>query len=127
MPQLDKFTYFSQVFWVFLLFVTFYLLLVKNLLPTLAGVLKVRRKRIERLGADADALHSEVETIQDRFDSLILNSAVEARGLVQKSAGAQDSFRIDSVKHTNSSGIRQGNETFLGTLGGLSLAKERLS
>lgn len=46
MPQLDHVSYFSQFFWVSLLFLGFYLVLVQVFLPRIATILKVRKKLI---------------------------------------------------------------------------------
>jgi hypothetical protein len=43
MPQLDKVTFLSQFFWLCIVFVSLYLILVKNFLPKLARIVKVRQ------------------------------------------------------------------------------------
>jgi F-type H+-transporting ATPase subunit b len=46
MPQFDTFSFFSQLFWVFLAFTTLYLLLSFYLLPALAAILKIRKRKL---------------------------------------------------------------------------------
>ena len=46
MPQLDQVTFFSQFFWLFFFFIAFYLLLLKNFLPSLSRILKYRKNKI---------------------------------------------------------------------------------
>ena len=46
MPQFDKITFFNQIFWVFILFVLFYLILLKGYLPKIAIILKARLKKL---------------------------------------------------------------------------------
>jgi F0F1-type ATP synthase membrane subunit b/b' len=44
MPQFDKVTFFNQIFWFLLAFLTFYFVILKFLLPVLAASLKTRKK-----------------------------------------------------------------------------------
>jgi hypothetical protein len=49
MPQLDKFSFFSQIFWLFLLFIIFYFFLIIIVLPNLSSLLKIRYKKLLKL------------------------------------------------------------------------------
>lgn len=44
MPQLDSFTYLTQVIWLFFFVFTYYLLLINNALPTISRLLKLRKQ-----------------------------------------------------------------------------------
>ena len=44
MPQIDKITYFNQLFWLFLSFSFYYCVLLKVFLPKISSVLKARKK-----------------------------------------------------------------------------------
>jgi F0F1-type ATP synthase membrane subunit b/b' len=44
MPQLDFISFFSQIFWLCLVFVFFYLFVFKNLVPFVSRIIKVRNK-----------------------------------------------------------------------------------
>jgi hypothetical protein len=48
MPQFDTFSFFSQLFWVFLGFSYLYLLLCFYILPAFAAVLKIRAKKLNQ-------------------------------------------------------------------------------
>ena len=47
MPQLDKVTYFTQVFWVLIIFLGFYVIVLEKILPSIAARLKTRKKITE--------------------------------------------------------------------------------
>lgn len=49
MPQFDTFSFFSQLFWVFLAFSYLYLVLCFYLLPAFAAILKVRAKKLGQI------------------------------------------------------------------------------
>lgn len=46
MPQFDIFSFFSQLFWVFFGFITLYLIFSFSLLPALAAILKIRKRKL---------------------------------------------------------------------------------
>jgi hypothetical protein len=54
MPQFDTFSFFSQLFWVFSGFTTFYILLSFYLLPALAVILKVRKRKLALSETNSD-------------------------------------------------------------------------
>ena len=51
MPQFDKITFFNQIFWFLLAFLSFYFIILKGLLPVLAARLKTRKKIINFISA----------------------------------------------------------------------------
>jgi len=46
MPQFDKITFFTQIFWLTIIFFSFYFFTLKVFLPKIATVLKTRKKKI---------------------------------------------------------------------------------
>jgi hypothetical protein len=46
MPQFDIFSFFSQLFWVFLGFILLYLSISLYILPSVAAILKVRKRKL---------------------------------------------------------------------------------
>jgi hypothetical protein len=44
MPQFDKITFFNQIFWLTISFLSFYFIVLRGLLPVLASSLKTRKK-----------------------------------------------------------------------------------
>lgn len=55
MPQFDVFSFLSQLFWVFLGFLLFYLLICFYLLPSLAAILKIRKRKLIQVSADQNS------------------------------------------------------------------------
>lgn len=53
MPQFDTFSFFSQLFWVFIAFTFLYLSLTYYLLPSIAIILKVRKRKLASVGTNA--------------------------------------------------------------------------
>lgn len=62
MPQLDHFSFFSQVFWVLFFFTTFYFLNLRQILPAIAAILKVRRRVLQKSQDTFDSMQSSKTT-----------------------------------------------------------------
>lgn len=58
MPQLDTFSFFSQVFWVLLFFTFFYFFNLRQVLPAVATILKVRSRTLQKSQAAFDNMRS---------------------------------------------------------------------
>jgi hypothetical protein len=76
MPQFDTFSFFSQLFWVFFGFITLYLLFCFYLLPALATILKVRKRKLNQISSSSDSAGLVVDsqnkiTINDNVMLLI--------------------------------------------------------
>jgi len=59
MPQFDKITFFTQIFWLILLFFGSYFLILKAFLPKVASVLKSRTKKLFLTSSRASSLDKE--------------------------------------------------------------------
>jgi len=59
MPQLDKFTFSTQIFWLLVLFFFIYIILIKYFLPAIYKVLKIRKEILDSLVTDATSLVDE--------------------------------------------------------------------
>ena len=62
MPQLDKVTFLSQLWWCFFVFLGFYFVIHKSFLPKISRILKLRKKKITM---SQDDLSCEVLTKMD--------------------------------------------------------------
>jgi hypothetical protein len=59
MPQLDRVTFVSQIFWCLLTFSSLYFILLKKTLPQIAKVLKLRKKKIDSYEELLESLKNE--------------------------------------------------------------------
>nr|YP_010152764.1 ATP synthase F0 subunit 8 [Aureoumbra lagunensis]QQW50412.1 ATP synthase F0 subunit 8 [Aureoumbra lagunensis] len=63
MPQFDKITFFNQIFWLIITFLLFYLIFLREFLPKIGSVLKVRVKKLTKNNFFAKQLHMEKKNI----------------------------------------------------------------
>jgi len=63
MPQFDIFSFFSQLFWVFLAFIVLYLLLTFYILPAIGTTLKIRKRKLSQVSSSKNVVtFSSTET-----------------------------------------------------------------
>lgn len=108
MPQLDHFSFFSQVFWVLFFFTTFYFLNLRQTLPAIASILKVRRRVLQKSQDAFDNMqsnktgntvesHTEFFAFTKTFASVSLVSVSGSTGLL-KSLFVKNSFDFEFKK-----------------------------
>merc|ERR1712113_326541 len=73
MPQMDTLTFFNQLFLAILIFFIFYSLSVSYILPTTAGILKTRTKKLILAKSSSDYL-SEKSELESKIDLSFFNT-----------------------------------------------------
>ncbi len=73
MPQLDAITFSTQIFWLLILFVSFYFFVLKNILPNILLNLKVRQTTLNKLENNNTSLTTEVTLINNQVNKVNLN------------------------------------------------------
>jgi hypothetical protein len=74
MPQFDIISFFSQLFCVFLAFITLYLLFSFYLLPALAAILKIRKRKLAQIGVSTtNDVITTSSVLTDSTNSLVTN------------------------------------------------------
>lgn len=72
MPQLDRFTFVSQVLWLIIVFIGLYLILLKTGLPRLYKVLSFRKKKLESIREEVIGFEKELYLLDKGVKSLVL-------------------------------------------------------
>jgi len=79
MPQFDKITFFTQIFWLLLIFFSFYFLTLQGVLPKLAAVLKSRKKKLSLGSSKISTLKVETLLVAYNHNNLLEILLEEAR------------------------------------------------
>jgi hypothetical protein len=112
MPQLDIYVAMSQVFWFTILFVIFYILIVRDILPVLARSIKLRKKKVG--GSSGSSLDTETNTIIAQTATTLETSLNDSRTLLSNVSTASS-----SVKDVNENTLLELNKTYVKTIGEL--------
>ena len=86
MPQLEPWSYASQIFWLILTFVTLYIVLSKVVVPRITSVLEARQEKIEDDLGRAERLRVEAEQVLAEYNKALEGARSDAQGLLRQSA-----------------------------------------
>ena len=103
MPQLDTFTYLSQLFWVFVLFSGFYVLVLSDILPSFSQILKTRKKKLDQNGDNIENLFKEESEAYSQYEDNVVVSLEESREMLAKKKSKSGLWLDDQVTLLNSS------------------------
>jgi F0F1-type ATP synthase membrane subunit b/b' len=117
MPQLDLYIAMSQVFWFTLGFIVFYLLVVRDILPTLARSIKLRKKKVST--ASATSLDDESTSIVDQTATTLEVSLNDSRSLLSKVSSESSKWLESSLLEANEKTLLEVNKTYIKTIGEL--------
>lgn len=117
MPQLDMYTGMSQVFWFTIVFVIFYLLIVRDVLPTLARSIKLRQKKVG--GGGASSLDEEAIAINAQTAATLETSLKDSRTLLTTVSTSSSNWLESSLTAVNESTLLDLNKSYIKTIGEL--------
>jgi hypothetical protein len=117
MPQLDIYVAFSQVFWFTLLFIIFYVLIVRDILPVLARSIKLRKKKVGN--NSGSLLDDETNSILAQTATSLEGSLNDSRTLLSNVSSASSEWLDSSVKNVNEGTLLDLNKSYIKTIGEL--------
>jgi len=117
MPQLDIYTGMSQVFWFTIIFVIFYLLIVRDVLPVLARSIKLRQKKVG--GGNASLLDEEIVSVSTQTSTTLEESLKDSRTLLTTVSTSSSQWLDSSLKTVNENTLLDLNKSYIKTIGEL--------
>ena len=126
MPQLDASTFLSQVFWLSVFFFTFYLIVLKNILPVVGRMIKVRSKKIDTTRENIAALENEQNQITRDYETIMTKSLQESADLLNRTNNTANAWVKETEQKTNSQKTSSDfNGAYIKTVGDIT-GKKRL-
>ena len=108
MPQLDKVTFLSQLWWCFFFFLGFYFVIHKFFLPKISRILKLRKKTITMSQHDLSFAQKEIEKLRVSKEMMLRRGLdlsqtifLESSKLIQKSRDTQNVMNLLIEKYRN--------------------------
>lgn len=123
MPQLDTLTFFTQIFWVFVMFSVFYAICLKHILPGISRILKIRKKKLEFNKNAMDSFVDEERQTASSYETLLAQSLNESRQLLIKTSQLGTAWLQDISLEVNKTALKPMNEAYLQVFGSLSAKK----
>lgn len=85
MPQLDKLTFISQLFWLISTFLVFYFIFLKYLLPKISIILKYRLKQLNYYNNQIKDLNLEQNNSVNLYENFLYEYLLNIKNLIAKS------------------------------------------
>jgi len=117
MPQLDTYMYLSQVFWLLVLFTTFYILILNNILPNISRILKLRRKRLS--SEDSPLLSEESKLVTAETSDLLETPLKYSTSFLSKVRTSSSRWLDLSLEEANQKTFLDLNQGYLKNIGEL--------
>lgn len=118
MPQLDTLTYFSQFFWLILIFFSFYILLSNKIIPQIGILLKLRKElgtpKVKIVNQGGNNLNNEKILIQNFSDLKKLNNEIDINSKIWLNNGILD---------INKKNLESMNQEYINTLANFLIKK----
>ena len=113
MPQLDSATFLSQFFWVALFFLGFYIYFVRNIVPTIGGLLKLRQKRILLAQKELKSLEEDQKSIYNKYNNVFLMSFDLIKDFLNESKKDCENVSLNAINSTKSKNFNQVGAIFV--------------
>lgn len=117
MPQLDLYIAMSQVFWFSILFLVFYVLIVRDVLPTLARSIKLRKKKVS--GESTGSLDDEATEVINQTAATLEGSLNDSRTLLSNISSESSAWLDSSIREVNEKSLLDINKAYIKTIGEL--------
>jgi len=96
MPQLDLASFLPQVFWFILIFFSYYILVLNNILPSLSRILKIRTKKLRQGKEVLATMTGERNNLTTNYDHFLSQSLRESGQFLQKGFNLSNSWISES-------------------------------
>lgn len=100
MPQMDTATFLPQVFWLLVVFITFYAIVMGYILPSVSLILKVRAKKLSQGKEIFQEMHAEENQVEKVYSQILAASSKDSSLLLQKSSSAANNWLDLTLSNT---------------------------
>lgn len=113
MPQSDSLTFFTQIFWLILVFLSFYTIILKVVLPMVGTTLKTRRRFFLALENRVESSSNEEKAILLAYETLLINSMGDSKQLISQIFQHNVHWLAKQISITNKASLFCVNTMFL--------------
>jgi len=123
MPQLDQYSLFTQYFWLFTCFLSFYFLILKNFLPKIAQIFKVRASMMDGSGNKLEDIILEMTQKKNNGTNLEVHTLRESKDVLSKSFQQTSDWSSTTMQSVSKENFGSVHQIYIDTIGDLSLSQ----
>ena len=102
MPQLDHLSYLSQVFWLIVIFGSFYFVTLTYILPTISQIIKTRKEKLSSYTTDSSSLKIEEKLLTYKYQDYLSNAFVNSSKALSNALEVSSTWSKEQLKKYNS-------------------------
>jgi len=122
MPQFDKITFFTQIFWLTIIFFGFYFLTLQIFLPKIAAVLKSRKKKLSSGSSGVSNLNEEQLSVTNIRNTFVQNFIEDTKNSLGSKVSLGASWLSFYLTNSNNQKLTNSQSKYLEIYGNM-LAK----
>jgi hypothetical protein len=123
MPQLDQYSLFTQYFWLFSCFLTFYFLILKNFLPKIAQIFKVRASMMDGSGNELEDIILEMTQKKNKGTALEVHTLKESKDILSDTFQKTSNWSSKTMQAVSKESFGPIHQVYISTIGNLSLSQ----
>ena len=101
MPQLDHLSYLSQVFWLIVIFGSFYFITLTYILPTISQIIKTRKEKLSSYTTDSSSLKIEEKLLTYKYQEYLSKAFTNSGKALSNALEVSSTWSKEQLKNYN--------------------------
>jgi hypothetical protein len=125
MPQFDKITFFGQIFWLTVIFFSFYFISLELFLPKISAVLKTRKKKLSIGLGSVKGLNEEQFSIENKKNNCSNNMSEHVYARLEKNISDTSLVLLYFIKELKNQKLQSSQLNYLKNFGAYNSSQEK--
>ena len=125
MPQFDKITFFGQIFWLTVIFFSFYFISLELFLPKISAVLKTRKKKLSIGLGSVKGLNEEQFSIENKKNNCSNNMSEHVYSRLEKNISDTSLVLLYFIKELKNQKLQSSQLNYLKNFGAYNSSQEK--
>ena len=116
MPQLDQYSFLSQLFWLLVVFGFFYIVTLTYVLPTISQILKTRKNQIKDFNSKTHTLKIESSLFNVEYSRMLVTFFMCSHDILDKCYKSSSSWSESQIQLLNEDLFGKANKSYVKSL-----------
>jgi len=117
MPQFDIITFFTQIFWLTIIFFGFYFVTLQSFIPKIAAVIKARKKKLTHGAGGVSSLNEEQISVETTRNNSLEFCADTSKASVNFMINTANTWLLTSILGFNNTKMVTSQSSYVKTFG----------
>ena len=117
MPQFDIITFFTQIFWLTIIFFGFYFVTLQSFIPKIAAVIKARKKKLTHGAGGVSSLNEEQASVESSRNVSLESCADTSKVGINRMINNANEWLLMSLLDFNNTKMSSSQSSYVKTFG----------